>query len=106
MRTIIDVVKTVSGLIETGFGMPPTTKDIREGFSRPCFYVEPYQMRCGIAGDMRDDAFGIRIFYFSKRAETGYLDLLEKQTVLRTSWTARFQSARTSTCIRRIWTLS
>jgi len=83
MRTIIDVVKAVSGLIEAEFGMPPTTKDIREGYPRPCFYVEPYQMRCGTAGDMRDDIFGIRIFYFSKRAETGFLDLLEKQTVLR-----------------------
>ena len=83
MRTIIDVIKAVSGLIETEFGMPPTTKDIRKGFSRPCFYVEPYQIRCGNAGDMRDDIFGIRIFYFSERAETGYLDLLEKQTVLR-----------------------
>lgn len=83
MRTIIDVVKAVSGMIETEFGTPPTTKDIRKGFLRPCFYVEPYRIQSGTAGDMRDDTFGIRIFYFSERAQTGYLDLLEKQTVLR-----------------------
>lgn len=82
MRTIIDVVKAVSGRIETEFGEPPTTKDIREGLLRPCFYVEPYQMRYGTAGDLRDDTFGIRIFYFSQRAQTGYLDLLEKQIAL------------------------
>ena len=83
MRTIIDVIKAVSGLIETEFGMPPTTKDIREGIPRPCFYVEPYRIHGEKAGDMRDDTFGIRVFYFSQRAQTGYLDLLEKQTVLR-----------------------
>lgn len=83
MRTVVDVIKAVSGLIETEFGTPPVTKDIREGFLRPCFFAEPYLMQCGSAGDMRDDVFGFRIFYFSERSYTGYLDLLEKQTALR-----------------------
>lgn len=82
MRTIIDVIQAVSGMIEAEFGAPPTTKDIREGFDRPCFYAEPYQMRRDKAGDMPHDTFGIRIFYFSPRTDRGYLDLLQKQTAL------------------------
>lgn len=83
MRTVKDVIKAISGLIETEFGKPPTTQDIREGFNRPCFFVEPYLMQSGKAGELRDDVFGIRIYYFSERSYTGSLDLLEKQTVLR-----------------------
>lgn len=83
MRTVKDVIKAISGLIETEFGRPPTTQDIREGFDRPCFFVEPYLMQSGKAGDLRDDVFGLRIYYFSERSYAGSLDLLEKQTTLR-----------------------
>ena len=82
MRTAVDIIKAVSGLIETEFGAPPATKDIREGFDRPCFFVEPNQIRHEKAGDMSDDTTGIRIYYFSARTQTGYLDLLQKQAEL------------------------
>ena len=48
MNTMINVIRAVSGLVEQVFGAPPTTKDITEGFNRPCTYVQPTLMQTSL----------------------------------------------------------
>lgn len=83
MRTIIDTLHAVSGLVEALFGEPPTSKDIHEGFTRPCTYVQPILMRAENSGNLRLDTFEIQIIRLAERAETGYLELLQYQATLR-----------------------
>lgn len=83
MRTIIDTLHAVSGLVEVLFGEPPTSKDIHEGFTRPCTYVQPILMQTENSGDLRLDTFEIQIIRLAERAETGYLELLQYQATLR-----------------------
>ena len=83
MRTIIDTLHAVSGLVEALFGEPPTSKDIHEGFTRPCTYVQPTPIQAENSGDLRLDTFGIQIIRLAERAETGYLELLQYQATLR-----------------------
>lgn len=79
MRTIVDVIRAVSGVVETTFGAPPTTKDVTEGFSRPTTYVEPTQMGAQRTGGLRQDSYAIQITHFAPRTRSGYLGLLEAQ---------------------------
>lgn len=83
MRTIKDVIRAVSGLVERTFGAPPTTKDIREGFDRPCAYVQPVLIQAEGGGPVLEDTFGLEIIYLAPRRESGYLQLLDYQGKLR-----------------------
>ena len=83
MRTIIDTLRAVSELVEALFGEPPTSKDIHEGFTRPCTYVQPILMQAENSGDLCLDTFEIQIIRLAERAEVGYLDLLQYQATLR-----------------------
>lgn len=79
MITIIDTIRGISGWIETNFGEPPTTKDIQEGFDRPCTYVQPVDMSTSRESELRVDTFTIEITRFSERSSEGYLELLQYQ---------------------------
>ena len=83
MRTIIDSIRAVSGLVEHLFGEPPTTKDIHEGFTRPCTYVQPIMIQAEKSGDLLLDTFEIQIIRLAEKSEIGYLDLLHYQAELR-----------------------
>lgn len=61
MNTMINVIRAVSGLVEQVFGAPPTTKDITEGFNRPCTYVQPTLMQTSLEGGLRHDSYSIEI---------------------------------------------
>ena len=82
MVTIVDIIRAVSGRIETLFGEPPTTKDVTEGFDRPCTYVQPALMRTAVEGELRHDSFSVEILRFADRTRKGYLDLLNCQATL------------------------
>ena len=82
MNTMIDVIRAVSGLVEQVFGDPPTTKDITEGFDRPCTYVQPTLMQTSLEGGLRHDSYSIEIIRFGPRTRDGWLDLLEAQASL------------------------
>ena len=82
MNTMIDVIRAVSGLVEQVFGDPPTTKDITEGFDRPCTYVQPTLMQTSLEGGLRHDRYSIEIIRFGPRTRDGWLDLLEAQASL------------------------
>lgn len=82
MRTIVDVIRAVSGWVEALFGEPPTTKDIHEGFDRPCTYVQPVMMRPGGVG-LAEDTYTVQVIRLAQRSQTGFLELLEYQAKLR-----------------------
>lgn len=82
MVTIIDTIRAISALVERIFGEPPTTKDITEGFTRPCTYVQPGIMQTEPSGGMRHDMYQIQIIRFAARSSDGYLELLEYQEKL------------------------
>lgn len=82
MITIIDTIRAISDWIETLFQEPPTTKDVTEGYVRPCTYVQPTQMSTSVDGEMRHDTFMIEIIRFATFTRKGYLELLEYQEKL------------------------
>lgn len=82
MITIIDTIRALSDWIEGIFGEPPTTKDITEGFDRPCTYVQPAVIQSSVEGGMRHDTYEIEIIRFAARTREGYLELLDYQSRL------------------------
>ena len=82
MNTMINVIRAVSGLVEQVFGAPPTTKDITEGFNRPCTYVQPTLMQTSLEGGLRHDSYSVEIIRFGPRTRDGWLGLLEAQASL------------------------
>lgn len=82
MITIIDTIRAVSELVEDLFGEPPTTKDVTEGFTRPCTYVQPTILGTAVEGGLRHDSFTVEIIRFAQRTRKGYLELLEYQVKL------------------------
>lgn len=79
MITIIDTIRGISEWIEENFGEPPTTKDIQEGFDRPCTFVQPVDMSTSRESELRVDEFTIEITRFSEYTYDGYLELLNYQ---------------------------
>ena len=82
MITIVDMVRAVSGVAERVFGAPPTTKDVREGFTRPTTYLTPVAMRTERQGGLRHDSADLELVYFAQRTDRGWIDLLRAQEKL------------------------
>lgn len=82
MITIVETIRAVSDLIERLFGEPPTTKDITEGFARPCTYLQPVGLETAREGDLRHDTIQLQIICFGDRTDRGYLSLLQQQSLL------------------------
>ena len=82
MTDIVDVIRAGSELGERVFGAPPITKDITEGFDRPCTYVQPTLMQTSLEGGLRHDSYSIEIIRFGPRTRDGWLGLLEAQASL------------------------
>lgn len=82
MITIVETIRAVSDLLERMFGAPPTTKDITEGFDRPCTYLQPIGLETAREGDLRHDTIRLQIICFGERTDRGYLALLQQQSLL------------------------
>ena len=82
MITITDVIRAVSGMVERLFGEPPTSKDITEGFERPCTYVHTTGTDVDMTGDLRHDLTHLQIVRFAERSYMGWAELLRYQEVL------------------------
>ena len=82
--TLIDTLRAVSLLVTRTFGAAPTTKDIHEGFTRPCSYVQPILIQSEKNGRRFVlDRYTIQIIRLATKSETGYLELLQWQETLR-----------------------
>lgn len=82
MVTVIDTIRSLSDLMETVFGDAPTTKDITEGFERPCTYIQPVDVRTEWTETLRYDTYEIEIYRFSARTDRGWIELLQAQESL------------------------
>ena len=82
MITIIDTIRAVSDLMEQIFDEAPTSKDITQGFDRPCTYVQPTGIETERSGGLRHDTYSLQIIRFAERSYLGYQDLLEYQIAL------------------------
>jgi len=82
MITIVEVMKAVSGMAEGLFGAPPVTKDIREGFPRPCTYLSLLSSRTAREGGLRHDTADLELVRFAARTDQGWIDLLRAQAAL------------------------
>lgn len=82
MITIVETIRALSQVVETVFGEAPTTKDITEGFTRPCTYIQPALLETETARGLRHDTYQIEIIRFEAAKRPGYLHLLEAQRKL------------------------
>lgn len=82
MITVTDVIRAVSGVCEDVFGAPPVSKDIREGFDRPCCYVTPVDVRRSRVGKLRQETVELEIVYLAPRTSRGWSGLLRAQADL------------------------
>lgn len=82
--TVIENIRMVTAMLEELDGSPPITKDLREGFPRPCTYIEPTstELTGGAGGEEITEETDIRITYFGEETDTGYIDLLKFQNAL------------------------
>ena len=82
MITIVDTIRALSDLVETLFGEAPTTKDITEGFDRPCTYIQPVDIQSDRTETLRHDIYAMELIRFATRSHQGWAELLHAQEVL------------------------
>ena len=82
MTTITDVIRAVSCMVERLFGEPPTSKDITEGFERPCTYVHSTGTDVDKSGGLRQDVMHLQVIRFSEKNYMGWAELLRYQEAL------------------------
>lgn len=74
-----DIIKGLSEAVEAAFGEPPTTKDIRKGFERPCSYLDMVSLSVGRESLLQHSSYSFELIYFSEDSRKGYIDLLKAQ---------------------------
>lgn len=82
MITIVDTIRALSDLVETLFGEAPTTKDITEGFDRPCTYIQPVDIQSDRTETLRHDVYAMELIRFATRSHQGWAELLHAQELL------------------------
>lgn len=82
MITEVEIIKALSGLIETVTGSPPTTKDITEGFERPCTWIRPLYIQPEAVRGLQRDYLEIEIVYFAPQSWKGWKQLLQIRSAL------------------------
>jgi hypothetical protein len=80
--TIVDTIRALSDLVETLFGEAPTTKDITEGFDRPCTYIQPVDIQSDRTETLRHDVYAMELIRFATRSHQGWAELLHAQELL------------------------
>lgn len=82
MITIVDVVRAVSRTVEAVFGAPPVTKDLKEGFARPCTKLSLLYSDVSREGALRHETAELELVRFAARTDRGWIDLLRAQAAL------------------------
>ena len=82
MITIVEVIRAVSRTAEAVFGAPPVTKDLREGFARPCTKLSLLDTQVTREGKLRHETAQLELVRFAARTDRGWIDLLRAQAVL------------------------
>lgn len=82
MITIVDVMRAVSRTAEAVFGAPPVTKDLKEGFERPCTKLSLLYSDVSREGALRHETAELELVRFAARTDRGWIDLLRAQASL------------------------
>ena len=82
MITVVDVIRGLSETVETVFGAPPVTKDLREGFSRPATFITPVDTVPERIGGLRHETVMLEIVRFEHDTRDGWIQLLKDQAAL------------------------
>ena len=82
MITVVDVIRALSGVVESITGSPPTTKDVTEGFDRPSTWIRPLTIHPESARGLRRDYLEMELVYFATRSWRGWKELLQVQAAL------------------------
>lgn len=82
MRTVIDVIRALSGVIEDVTGSAPTTKDVTENFDRPSTFIRPLILEPEAARGLQRDYLEMEIVYYAPDGRKGWIRLLEVQAAL------------------------
>lgn len=82
MRTVIDVIRALSGVIEDVTGSAPTTKDVTENFDRPSTFIRPLILAPEAARGLQRDYLEMEIVYYAPDGRKGWIRLLEVQAAL------------------------
>lgn len=79
-----DIIKAINDKIEDNFpGVDKQSTDIKEGFERPCFYVQIDDNKANkLNPSSKEKTLTIRIYYFPKDRYENRIELLEKQDTL------------------------
>lgn len=76
MIGLTECIAGLSGMVETVFGAPPVTKDIREGFVRPATYLTPIDAVQDRTGDLRHETYSFELVHFGAKTDRGWKALL------------------------------
>ena len=82
MITIVEVIRAISETVEALFGAPPVTKDLKEGFSRPCTKLSLLDTQVTREGKLRHETAELELTRFAARTDRGWIDLLHAQAAL------------------------
>lgn len=83
MISPIKVINRLTKLLNVTYpNVEVTNRDIREGFTRPCFFIDLEDVDTSRVGTYYRDALEMRLYYFAANTYTGYIDLLHKRDEL------------------------
>ena len=84
MIEIKDIIIAINDLLDKNFpDIERQSTDIRQGFTRPCFYVELDRTTSSkVNTQIRDSIISIRIYYFPKDEYNNRIELFDMQSKL------------------------
>lgn len=84
MLNTIDVIRSLTELINNHYPQYQITDyDVSEGFEKPCFFIEPEDVKTDwVASDYLRESSNIKIVFFAEDLYTGLCDLLDMKNNL------------------------
>lgn len=84
MYTVINVIKALSGLIETNFpNYPVHDRDIEEGFVRPSYFIDIEETVAeNVTQYLIRESCQLKIYFFAENNYHGFLNLLQMRASL------------------------
>ena len=84
MYTVINVIKALSGLIETNFPeYPVNDRDIEEGFDRPSYFIDIEETVAEhITQYLIRETCQLKLYFFAENNYHGFLALLQMRSQL------------------------
>ena len=84
MYTVINVIKALSGLIETNFpNYPVNDRDIEEGFNRPSYFIDiENTVAENITQYLIRESCDLKLYFFAEDNYHGFLALLQMRAQL------------------------